>query len=230
MACPGASWPTTARLGARPGLASGTHAAHRLVAGPGIRVGHGRAYHPQSQGKDERFHRTFKAEVLDGRRLETLNQAQDAFDRWREIYNAKDSRDCMERADLPDSPISSTDHSGKRRRSSALPLPASLLVSCGQSAARCSCKRPEQSRQASRSRFFDATPHAEFLYQCVEQTVEVDLPAETTFLKAYDIFRRKVANIVDMPDRTSDLLFRFLHPNNGAVETRPRARIRTAER
>jgi hypothetical protein len=54
-------------------------------------------------------------------------------------------------------------------------------------------------------RFFDATPHAEFLYQCVERTIDVDLPAEARFLQAYDGFRRTLANIVDMPDRTSDL-------------------------
>jgi len=33
-------------------------------------------------------------------------------------------------------------------------------------------------------RFFDATPHAEFLYECDERTIERDLPAETSFLKA----------------------------------------------
>lgn len=71
-------------------------------------------------------------------------------------------------------------------------------------------------------RFFDATPHAEFLYQCVERTIEIDLPAETAFLRAYDIFRREVANIVDMPDRTADLLFRFLHQNSGALSKRGR--------
>ena len=71
-------------------------------------------------------------------------------------------------------------------------------------------------------RFFDATPHAEFLYQCVEQTIDVDLPAETRFLKAYDVFRREVASIVDMPDRTADLLFRFLRQNNGALSKRGR--------
>ena len=71
-------------------------------------------------------------------------------------------------------------------------------------------------------RFFDATPHAEFLYQCVERTIEVDLPAETAFLRAYDVFRRKVANIIDMPDRTADLLFRFLHQNDGALSKRGR--------
>ena len=30
----------------------------------GIRVAHGRPYHPQTQGKDERFHRTLQFEVL----------------------------------------------------------------------------------------------------------------------------------------------------------------------
>ncbi|MGP0061781.1 MAG: Fic family protein [Beijerinckiaceae bacterium] len=71
-------------------------------------------------------------------------------------------------------------------------------------------------------RFFDATPHAEFLYQCVERTIDVDLPAETGFLRAYDIFRREVANIVDMPEGTADLLFRFLHQNKGALSKRGR--------
>jgi hypothetical protein len=71
-------------------------------------------------------------------------------------------------------------------------------------------------------RFFDATPHAEFLYQCVQRTIDVDLPAETSFLKAHDIFRREVANIVDMPERTADLLFRFLHQNKGALSKRSR--------
>jgi hypothetical protein len=71
-------------------------------------------------------------------------------------------------------------------------------------------------------RFFDATPHAEFLYRCVEQTIDVDLPTETHFLKAYDIFRRDLASVVDMPDRTADLLFRFLRQNNGALSKRGR--------
>jgi hypothetical protein len=71
-------------------------------------------------------------------------------------------------------------------------------------------------------RFFDVTPQAEFLYQCVEQTIDVDLPAEALFLKAYDTFRRDVARIVDMPERTADLLFRFLRQNNGALSKRGR--------
>lgn len=53
----------------------------------GIRVSHSRPFHPQTQGKDERFHRTLKAEVLQGPPFADLAQAQRAFDRWRLIYN-----------------------------------------------------------------------------------------------------------------------------------------------
>ena len=55
----------------------------------GIGVGHSRPYHPQTQGKDERFHRTLKAEVLAGRSFRDLPHCQQAFDAWREVYNFK---------------------------------------------------------------------------------------------------------------------------------------------
>ena len=78
--------------------------------------------------------------------------------------------------------------------------------------------------RATYYRFFDATPHAEFLYECVERTIEVDLPAETSFLKGYDSFRRQVEDIVDMPDNTVDLLFRFLRQNDGTLSKRAQER------
>lgn len=53
----------------------------------GIRVYHGRPRHPQTQGKDERFHRTLKAEVLGQSSFTDLEHAQKAFDRWRPVYN-----------------------------------------------------------------------------------------------------------------------------------------------
>lgn len=73
-------------------------------------------------------------------------------------------------------------------------------------------------------RFFDVTPHAEFLYDCVRQTIEKDLPEETRFLRRYDEFRRRVESLVDMPDRTVDLLFRFLRQNGGQLSKRARQR------
>jgi hypothetical protein len=71
-------------------------------------------------------------------------------------------------------------------------------------------------------RFFDATPHAEFLYECVARTIDADLPAEAKFLTSYDTFKRGVTEIVDMPDGTLDLLFRFLRQNKGILSKRGR--------
>lgn len=71
-------------------------------------------------------------------------------------------------------------------------------------------------------RYFDATAHAEFLYACVEQTVDVDWPAELAFLESYDRFAIGVKAIVEMPDRTVDLLHRFLRQNAGTLSARAR--------
>jgi transposase InsO family protein len=61
----------------------------------GIAVSHSRPYHPQTQGKDERFHRTLKAELLQGRRLDDLDAAQHAFDHWRGLYNHERPHDAL---------------------------------------------------------------------------------------------------------------------------------------
>ena len=53
----------------------------------GIGVSHGRPYHPQTQGKDERFHRTMKAEVLANNSFADLDAVQRRFDSWRHKYN-----------------------------------------------------------------------------------------------------------------------------------------------
>jgi transposase InsO family protein len=52
-----------------------------------IAVTHGRPYHPQTQGKEERFHRTLNVELLQGRQLADHDHAQRLFDPWRRTYN-----------------------------------------------------------------------------------------------------------------------------------------------
>lgn len=53
----------------------------------GICISFSRPAHPQTNGKEERFHRSLKAEVLQGASFEDLPQVQRSFDRWRQIYN-----------------------------------------------------------------------------------------------------------------------------------------------
>jgi transposase InsO family protein len=64
----------------------------------GVRVSHGRAYHPQTQGKDERFHRTLKAELLRERSFRHVADCQRAFDPWRETYNQERPHEALDMA------------------------------------------------------------------------------------------------------------------------------------
>lgn len=73
-------------------------------------------------------------------------------------------------------------------------------------------------------RFFDATAHAEFLYACVEQTIQHDLPDEVAYLHAYDQFAQGVQSILDMPNQTIDLIHRFLRQGDGHFSKRARTK------
>ena len=61
-----------------------------------VRVIHGRPYHPQTQGKEERFHRTLKQEVLQGRRFKNHNELQKSFDVWQEVYNQERPHEALD--------------------------------------------------------------------------------------------------------------------------------------
>ena len=52
-----------------------------------VRLSYSRPAHPQTNGKDERFHRTLHAEALAQRRFRDLDDTQQQLSRWRHVYN-----------------------------------------------------------------------------------------------------------------------------------------------
>lgn len=63
----------------------------------GVEVLHGRPYHPQTQGKEERFHRTLNQELLSRTTAwRDLAHCQVRFGEWREIYNHERPHDALE--------------------------------------------------------------------------------------------------------------------------------------
>jgi len=71
-------------------------------------------------------------------------------------------------------------------------------------------------------RYFDATKQAEFLYSCVEETVNKTLPDEVKYLERHGRISTYIKNYIDMPDKLIDLLVRFLVQNNGKLSRRAR--------
>lgn len=71
-------------------------------------------------------------------------------------------------------------------------------------------------------RYCDCTNNAEFLYECVKRTVEIDLPREISYLKCHDEAMRLISETVEMPDRLAQDLIIFIRQNNGALPKKRR--------
>ena len=66
-------------------------------------------------------------------------------------------------------------------------------------------------------RYMDLTAQAEALYRFVVETIETELPEELAFLAGYDTAKKKISEVVDMPDRLIDLFIRFVLQNHGRL-------------
>jgi transposase InsO family protein len=53
----------------------------------GVQVCHGHPYHPQTQGKEERFNQTLLVEVIGRQTFTDIPACQRRFDAWRDVYN-----------------------------------------------------------------------------------------------------------------------------------------------
>jgi hypothetical protein len=69
-------------------------------------------------------------------------------------------------------------------------------------------------------RYYDATAQAEFLYECVENTITDIIPKEINYLLHYDEFKKFLVETFEMPDKTVSLLVQFLGQNNGVLSER----------
>lgn len=69
-------------------------------------------------------------------------------------------------------------------------------------------------------RFFDSTMHAEFVADCVRETVEHDLPREIDYIERYDWFKSSIDETLDLPTRMLDLLRKYLDQGNGKLSGR----------
>jgi Fic family protein len=71
-------------------------------------------------------------------------------------------------------------------------------------------------------RYFDLTLQSEFLYECVEETIEQIIPEELDYLEKYDRMMDFINSHVTLPDTKVDLLIKFLNQNAGKLSKRAR--------
>jgi len=71
-------------------------------------------------------------------------------------------------------------------------------------------------------RYFDATKMAEFLYSCIQYTIEQTIPQEVVYLEKFDQMSHYLRNVFEMPDKEIALIFRFLEQGHGHLSHRAR--------
>ncbi len=69
-------------------------------------------------------------------------------------------------------------------------------------------------------RYFDCTKQAEFLYDCVQDTIQNIIPDEISYLEKYDEFKRYIDDVYEMPDKELFLLVSFLRQGEGKLSKR----------
>jgi Fic family protein len=71
-------------------------------------------------------------------------------------------------------------------------------------------------------RYYDLTKQVEFLYECVEETIERIIPKELDYLEKYDRMTKYINTSLSLPDTKVDLLIKLLHQNIGRLSKNKR--------
>jgi len=69
-------------------------------------------------------------------------------------------------------------------------------------------------------KFIDFTLYAEFLYSCVEETIQHDFKLELEYIDNYDDIKSNIQELIDMPDAKIDLLIKLIMQNKGSLSNR----------
>jgi transposase InsO family protein len=80
----------------------------------GIKIRHSRPCHPETMGKDERFHRTFKDAVQTQCEGRIIEECQPIFDDWRDEYNTERPHEALD-MDVPKDHYEPSDRSFPER-------------------------------------------------------------------------------------------------------------------
>lgn len=71
-------------------------------------------------------------------------------------------------------------------------------------------------------KYYDATAQAEFLFDCINDTITNIIPQEVKYLQQYDEFKSYLDNTFEMPDKMVAFLVKLLSQNDGQLSKNKR--------
>lgn len=74
-------------------------------------------------------------------------------------------------------------------------------------------------------RYYDLTHQAEYLYSCVEDTIDHIIPEEVDYLRRYDRAASAIDEIVSLPDHQVDLFIKMVRQNEGKLSKSKREKF-----
>ncbi len=82
-----------------------------------------------------------------------------------------------------------------------------------------------KNNDASLYAYLDYTRYAEYLFSCIEQTINTDFKNELDFIVEYDQLKKALQEIIDMPDKQLDLLMKMIIQNDGTLSPAKRKKF-----